>query len=58
MKVSGLFHAPAALPPDKEPPIPTRQEVRWAQKQVLEAVGEQKNSLLCQESKPVVQPVA
>jgi hypothetical protein len=27
--VSGQLHAPAALPPGKEPPVPIGQEVRW-----------------------------
>jgi hypothetical protein len=30
MKVSGQLHAPAALPPGKEPLIPTGWEAGWA----------------------------
>jgi hypothetical protein len=29
MEVSGLLHAPAALPPWREPPVPTGQEAGW-----------------------------
>jgi hypothetical protein len=28
--VSGQLHTPAALPPGKEPPVPTGQEAGWA----------------------------
>jgi len=30
MKVSGQFHAPAALPPEKEPLVPIGCEAGWA----------------------------
>jgi hypothetical protein len=30
MEVSGQFHAPAALPPGKEPLVPTGEEAGWA----------------------------
>jgi hypothetical protein len=30
MGVSGFFHAPSALPPRIEPPVPTGQEAEWA----------------------------
>jgi len=30
MEVSGQFHARAALPPEKEPLVPTGQEAGWA----------------------------
>jgi hypothetical protein len=30
MEVSGLLHAPVALPPGEEPPVPIGQEARWA----------------------------
>jgi hypothetical protein len=30
MEVSGQLHAPAALPPGKEPLVTTRQEAGWA----------------------------
>jgi hypothetical protein len=29
LEVSGQLHAPAALPPGKEPPVPIGQEVGW-----------------------------
>jgi hypothetical protein len=34
MDTSGQPHAPAALIPEKEPPVPTRQEAGWAPKPV------------------------
>jgi hypothetical protein len=30
MEVSGQLHAPAALPPGKQPPVPTGKEAEWA----------------------------
>jgi len=30
MEVSGQLHAPAALLPEKKPPIPTGQEAEWS----------------------------
>jgi hypothetical protein len=30
MEVSGQFHAPAALPPGKQPPVSIGQEAGWA----------------------------
>jgi hypothetical protein len=30
MEVSGQLHAPAVLPPGKEPPVPIESEARWA----------------------------
>jgi hypothetical protein len=32
MEVSGQLHAPAALPPGEEPPVPIGQEAGWAQR--------------------------
>jgi hypothetical protein len=32
--VSGQLHAPAALPPGKDPPVPIEQEVGWTQEPV------------------------
>jgi hypothetical protein len=29
MEVSGQLHAPAALPPGEESPVPTEQEAGW-----------------------------
>jgi hypothetical protein len=34
MEVSGQLHTPADLPPGKEPPVPTGQEVGWAPESV------------------------
>jgi hypothetical protein len=34
MEVSGQFHAPATLPPEKEPLVPTEQEAGWAPESV------------------------
>jgi hypothetical protein len=34
MEVSGELHAPAALPPEKEPPVSIGQEAGWAPKPV------------------------
>jgi hypothetical protein len=30
MEVSGQLHAPAALPPEKEPVVPIGEEAEWA----------------------------
>jgi hypothetical protein len=38
MEVSGQLHAPAALPLEKEPPVPTEYEAGWAP----DAVGKNK----------------
>jgi hypothetical protein len=35
MEVSGQFHAPIALPPRKESPVPTGWEAGWAPKWTL-----------------------
>jgi hypothetical protein len=32
--MSAQFHAPAALPPGKEPPVPIRYEAGWTQDDV------------------------
>jgi hypothetical protein len=34
MEMSGHLHAPAALPPGKEPPLPIEQEAEWTPEQV------------------------
>jgi hypothetical protein len=34
MEVSGELHAPAALPPGKEPPVPVGYDAGWATEQV------------------------
>jgi hypothetical protein len=34
MEVSGQLHVQAALPPEKKPPVPTREEARWASEPV------------------------
>jgi hypothetical protein len=35
MEVSGQLHAPAALPPGKEPLVPIEQEARWVPETLL-----------------------
>jgi hypothetical protein len=58
MEVSGQLHAPAALPPGKEPLVPTVQEAGWAQSRPQHG-GEEKNSQpLLELEPPVIQPVA
>jgi hypothetical protein len=60
MGVSGQLHAPAALPPGKEPLVPIGYEAGWAQSQSGRG-GEEKNSHPRRESKPrtpIVQSVA
>jgi hypothetical protein len=32
--MSGQLHAPVALPPGKEPPVPTGEETGWAPEEV------------------------
>jgi hypothetical protein len=59
MQVSGL-HAPAALPPGKEPPVPIRWEVGWTPEPVW-TTWRSENSCLHWDSNShpsVVQPVA
>jgi hypothetical protein len=55
LEVSGQLHAPAALPPGKEPPVPIGQEVGWTSEPVkwkfLTPPGLEQDS-------SVVQPVA
>jgi hypothetical protein len=36
LEVSGQLHAPAALPPGKEPPVPIGQEVAWTSEASLD----------------------
>jgi hypothetical protein len=43
MEVSGQLHAPDALPPGKEPPVPIGQEAGWAPEKSGRRV-EEKNS--------------
>jgi hypothetical protein len=52
MEVGGQLHAPAALPPRKEPPIPIRQEAGWAPEAGLDAVEQRKICCSCQELNP------
>jgi hypothetical protein len=59
-EVSGQLHAPAALPPEKEPPVPIRYEVGWVPEPVW-TMWRRKNSWLYRDSNSdpsVVQPVA
>jgi hypothetical protein len=44
MKLTGQLHAPASLPPRKEPQLPTRQEAEWGQNPILDTVGKRKIS--------------
>jgi hypothetical protein len=58
MEVSGQLHAPAALPPGKEPSVPIEYEVGWTPDPVLTTWGSE-NSCSHSHSDPlVVQPVA
>jgi hypothetical protein len=43
MEMSGHFHAPASLPPGKEPVLPIAQEAGWTQSRSGRG-GEEKNS--------------
>jgi hypothetical protein len=61
MEVSGQLHAPAALPPGKEPLVPIWWEAGWAPRAVLDAVVKRKIPNPRRESKPrtpIIQPVA
>jgi hypothetical protein len=40
MEVSGQLHAPVALLPEKEPPVPIGQEAVWISEQVWGLVSE------------------
>jgi hypothetical protein len=57
MEVSGQLHAPAALPPGKEPLIPTDRRLDGPQSWSGRG-GEEKNSqLLSGLELPIIQPV-
>jgi hypothetical protein len=43
MEMSGQFHAPAALSPGKEPPVPIGQDAGWAPEPVLSFEREEKS---------------
>jgi hypothetical protein len=59
MEVSGQLHTPAALPPGKEPLVPTEQEAEWAPEMVWTRGEEQENSEpLPGLEPPIIQPVA
>jgi hypothetical protein len=51
MEVIGQRHAPAALPQEKEPPVPIEKEAGWVPRAGLDAVTKRKNL------SSVVQPV-
>jgi hypothetical protein len=58
--MSGQLHAPAALPPGKEPPVPIEQEVGWTSEPVW-TIWIRENSWPHRDSNSdfsVVQPVA
>jgi cell shape-determining protein MreC len=60
MEVSGQLHAPAALTPGKQLPVPIAQENDWAQS-ISELYREEKNLLSLLGSNldsSVVQPIA
>jgi hypothetical protein len=42
LEVSGQLHAPAALSPGKEPPVPIGQEAGWAPRAGLDDVEKRK----------------
>jgi hypothetical protein len=59
LEVSGQLHAPAALTPGKEPPVPIEQEVRWTSEPVW-TIWRSENSWSHRDSNSdssVVQPV-
>jgi hypothetical protein len=56
MKVSGQLHAPAALLPGKEPPIPMGEEAVWAPEPILMLLR-RKNLALTGNRTPIVQHV-
>jgi hypothetical protein len=60
LEVSGQLHAPAALPPRKEPPVPIGEEVGWTSEPVWKS-WRRENSWPHRDSNSdfsVVQPVA
>jgi hypothetical protein len=50
MEVSGLIHAPAALPPGKDPSVPIVQEDGWAPEPVWKRWRREKNHCTYRES--------
>jgi hypothetical protein len=61
MKVSGQLYAPAALPPGKEPLVPTAQEAGVGPRAVLDVLVKRKIPSPRRESNPrnpIAQPVA
>jgi hypothetical protein len=51
MEVSAQLHAPAALPPVKQPPVPITFEAGWAP-QLVWALWRKEKSCFCRELKP------
>jgi hypothetical protein len=58
MEVSGQLHAPAALPPGKEPLVPIRYEAGWAPEPFWTRWFKEKFSAPAGNRTPIVQPVA
>jgi hypothetical protein len=58
MEVSCKLHAPAALPPEKEPLVPTGQEAEWASEPVWTQWRGENSQYLPGLEPPTIQPVA
>jgi hypothetical protein len=58
MEVSGQFHAPASLPPGKEPSVPTVSESGWAPETVWTLWNREKSLSPAGSRIPAVQSVA
>jgi hypothetical protein len=57
MEMCGQVHAPATLPPGKQPPVPIVQEAEWAPEPLWTRWGGEKTPALATNRTPVVQPV-
>jgi hypothetical protein len=58
MEVSGQLHAPAALPPGKEPLVPIGYEAGWAPEPVWMRLRKKNSNPLPGLELPIIQPVA
>jgi len=58
MQVSGQLHAPTALSPGKEPPVPIAQEAGWALKLVWMWWQKENIPVPVRNQTPVIQPEA
>jgi len=58
MEVSGQPHAPGALSPGKEPPVPVREEVGWARVPICTKERREKFPAPAGSRTPGFQPVA